>query len=402
MKYNRLLLHSVLLILVGLASAQFCVAYTASSIGKERRIYVSNLDQLYAAVNNPDNTRTRIVLAPGNYVLSAAYPNGGRLELQTDMTLQGQPGKRDAVLIDQSSLPNASFRLSPTVSVAGIRMGRGTNSLEWLAVKGGNLAANPLSVIEPDLLGSETNVIFSHVYVDCNASRTGILIRNRLAEHENRVINATLEYSEIANAFVNPAPGAGLALQNRIPGSQIRLNMTGNYIHDNRIGILNFNSGLGNLVENARLDIRSHNDVIDGNGCGLDLSGGSSGPGGPMSNENIVTVDMFAGSISDNGRPELTPTNGALLSGMYLAGGYGSDNVSDNLLSISLRGCKISNNGETDIYAYGAFSPNGVLAGTGNRLDLFLYGVSAFASIESADSVPFEPAGTNVVNIVQN
>ena len=364
----------------------------------EKKIYVTTLDELYAAVNNPDNAGTQIIIAPGTYVLSASYPNGGRLQLQTNMSLRGQPGQTDAVLIDQSALPFASFRLSPTVSVAPIRMGRGTNSLEWLSVKGGSVAANPLSVIEPDLLGIETNVTISHVYVDCNGSRTGILIRNRLQEHANRVINATLEHTEIANAFANPAtPGAGLALQNRISGAQIKLNMKENYIHGCKIGVLNFNAGLGNSIDNCSLDIVSHSDRIEDNGCGLDLSAGSGG-GLVYSNNGIVTVKMYGSIIKNNGVPQLIPNNGALLSGIYAAGAYGAV-ASNNLLNIGLWGCDISNNNASDIYAYGAFSATAFVAGTNNVFDLYLYGISANATIQSAASVPDEPAGTNVVNV---
>jgi len=361
----------------------------------QKKVYVSNLDELYTAVNNSDNAGTDVLLAPGTYVLSAAYPNGGRLELQTDMSLRGQPGQIDAVLIDQSSLPSASFRLSPTVSVAGIRMGRGTNSLEWLSVKGGSLAANPLSAIESDLLGTETNVSISHVYLDCNGSRIGILFRNRLLEHENRVINATLEFTEIANG--TNGTGFGVALQNRISGSQINLNMKGNYIHDCKIGVLNFNAGLGNPIDNCSLDITSHSDRIEDNGCGLDLSAGSGG-GSVYSNNGSVTVKIFGGTIKNNGVPQLLPNNGALLSGIYAAAAYGAT-ASNNVLNINLFGCDISNNNASDIYAYGAFSPTAVIAGVNNRFDLYLHGLSANATIESAVSVPAEPAGTNVLNI---
>jgi hypothetical protein len=372
-----------------------------SIVNREKKVYISNLDELYATVNDPGNAGTQVVLAAGTYVLNASYPNGGRLELQTDMSLRGQPGQVDAVLIDQSALPFASFRLSPTVSVAPIRIGRGTNSLEWLSVKGGAVAANPLSVIESDLIGAETNVTISHVYVDCNGSRIGILLRNRLQEHANRVINATLEHTEIENAFSNPnPPGAGLALQNRISGSQINLKMTGNYIHRCRVGVLHFNGGLGNNIEHCAVDIISHNDRIEGNGCGIDLSAGS-GTATAYSNNGRVTVKMYGTIIKNNGLAQLVPTNGALLSGIYAAGAYGAI-ASNNLLNVSLWGCDISNNNAPDIYAYGAFSPTAVVAGTNNHFDLHLYGLSANATIESAASIPVEPAGTNMINVLRN
>src|SRR4030095_11657035 len=70
----------------------------------KKKVFVSNLDELYAAVNDPGNAGSEVNLAPGSYILNANYPHGGRLELQTDMSLKGQIGQVDAVLIDQSSL----------------------------------------------------------------------------------------------------------------------------------------------------------------------------------------------------------------------------------------------------------------------------------------------------------
>jgi hypothetical protein len=361
----------------------------------KKKVYVSNLDELYAAVNDPENAGTEVVLAPGTYLLSASYPNGGRLELQTDMSLRGQPGQIDAVFIDQSALPISSYRLSPTITVAPIRIGRGINSIEWFSVKGGPAAVNPLAVIESDLLGDETNVTISHVSVDCNGSRTGILFRNRLEEHANRVINAKLEHSEIFGARSGIA--SGVAMQNRISGSQIKLDMKENYIHDCKIGIFNLNGGLGNSIDNCLLEFTSHSDRIENNGCGLDLSAASGG-GANYSNNGSVIVKMYGASIKNNGVPQLAPTNGALLSGIYAASAYGAI-ASNNNLNISLWGCEISNNNAPDIYAYGAYSSTAVIAGVNNRLDLNLYGLSANATLESAASVPAEPAGTNVVNI---
>jgi hypothetical protein len=372
------------------------LAKTGNTEGN-KKVYVSTLDELYAAVNDAGNAGKEVILSPGTYVLNASYPNGGRLELQPDMSLKGQPGQIDAVLIDQSSLPFASFRLSPTVSVAPIRMGRGTNSLEWLSVKGGSVAANPLSVIESDLLGTETNVAISHVYVDCNGSRTGILIRNRLDEHANRVINATLEDNEITNAFANNnPPGAGLALQNRISGAQIKLNMKRNYIHGCRVGLLNFNAGLSNSIEHCKLELTSYNDRIEGNGSGLDLGGGS-GAGSVYGNNNNTTVKMYGTTIQNNGQPQFPPNNGAFLTGISAAAGWNT--ASNNNLTVGLWGCYISNNNGTDIHANGAYSNTGSVGGTNNRLEIYLYGVAANAIVDAAASIPAEPAGTNVVNV---
>src|SRR5688572_11045072 len=53
----------------------------------KKKVYASNIEELYSAVNDPGNAGSEVVLAAGTYLLNASYPNGGRLELQTDMTL---------------------------------------------------------------------------------------------------------------------------------------------------------------------------------------------------------------------------------------------------------------------------------------------------------------------------
>ncbi|HEX6847348.1 MAG TPA: hypothetical protein VF144_10230, partial [Chitinophagaceae bacterium] len=219
--------------------------------------------------------------------------------------------------------------------------------------------------------------------------------RNRMEEHLNRVINATLEHSEIFGATSGVA--SGVALQNRISGSQIKLDMKQNYIHGCKIGVFNLNGGLGNSIDNCSLDLTSHSDRIEDNGCGLDLSAGS-GTATAYSNNGLVNVKMYGTIIKNNGVGQLTPTNGALLSGIYAASAYGAI-ASSNILNISLFGCDISNNNAPDIYAYGAFSPTPVIAGSNNRCDVYLNGLSANSTVVSAASIPAEPAGTNVVNV---
>jgi hypothetical protein len=52
-------------------------------------VNVSTVAQLYAAVNDPENADTLIVLAPGIYALSGTAPNQGSLVLQPHMGLAG-------------------------------------------------------------------------------------------------------------------------------------------------------------------------------------------------------------------------------------------------------------------------------------------------------------------------
>jgi hypothetical protein len=73
------------------------LALTASAIAQEQPVLnVSNVEEFYAAVNNPVNAGAIVVLASGTYTLTATdannqpRPNGGRLVLQSGMALVGQ------------------------------------------------------------------------------------------------------------------------------------------------------------------------------------------------------------------------------------------------------------------------------------------------------------------------
>src|SRR5215469_3320449 len=76
-----------------------------------KKVDVSNVNELYAAINDADNVGATIVLAPGTYLLNASYPNAGRVELLNNMTLEGQPGQPEAAIIDATALPNSSFTI---------------------------------------------------------------------------------------------------------------------------------------------------------------------------------------------------------------------------------------------------------------------------------------------------
>jgi hypothetical protein len=374
-----------------------------------KKIYVSTLDALYTAVNDPGNLGAEVILAPGTYVLNANYPNGGRLELQTDMSLRGQPGNSDAVLIDQSLL-NAGSYITPAASTGGIRLGRGSNSLEWLTVKGGTLSVNAFAVLAADLLSAETAIKISHVQVQGNGTRIGIDLRNRLAEHAGRKIYADIEHSEITGFTSSLGFALAVFNVNSAFGAEIRLNMRENYIHGNKIGLITNNGAFNRTMENGFIEITSQADRLENNGCALDPTGGGNQATTTFSNNNSTIVKMYGSKIRNNnppGVPEVQPVNGALPGGVYAVGGFNSVNnssgynrASNNTMKLFFYGCDISNNNGTDIYAYGAWCfPAAVLAGTNNLLEIYLHGQSANATVSVTQSEPAEPAGTNVVNV---
>jgi hypothetical protein len=320
--------------------------------------------------------------------------------LQTDMSLRGQSGDPNAVLIDQSSLPTGSLVLTVGGRTGGIRMGKGTNSLEWLSLKGANVSANPFSVINTDLLSTETWINISHVKIDVNGCVIGINLRNRLAEHAGRKI-----YAVNFNGFAIAAQ-----IANGASGSLINVTMRKNYIHGNKIGLLTFCSAQTASVINSTIEITSYADRIEGNGCGIDFTASVNQTTTTVANNNTGILKMFGSNISDNnppGQPQLAPVNGAFPGAMTLTAGYsnvnnigGYNRALNNTMLVECTGCTIANNGPTDIYAYASWClPACVLAGSNNLAELYLRGVSANATVESSASVPAEPAGTNVLNV---
>lgn len=391
-------------------SEEHTSANNLSTLKGKKKVLVSNLDELYAAVNDPGNSGSEVVLAAGTYVLNANYPNGGRLELQTDMSLRGQHGNSDAVFIDQSTLPATSLVLAVGGRTGGIRIGKGTNSLEWLSLRGAGVSANPFSVINTDLFSLETRINISHVKVDVNGCVIGINLRNRLAEHSGRKIYATLEGNEVYNAINFNGLGIAVQIANGASGSLIDVTMRNNYVHGNKIGLLAFCSAQTATVINSKIEIRSYADNIEGNGCGIDFTAGVNQTTTTVANYNTAILRMNGSSISYNnppGAPQLAPVNGAFPGAMTLTAGYnnvnnigGYDRASNNTMIVECNGCTFSNNGPTDIYAYSAWClPACVLAGSNNLAEVYLHGSNASVTIEAAASIPDEPAGTNVLNV---
>ena len=163
-------------------------------------INVTNIEELYAAVNNPANAGNQIVLAEGVYQLSAtapggaARPNGGRLELQENMSLRGVAGNRGAVVIDAANLPASSYTM-PIVNTGAIRMGKGTNAVEWLTVR--NAVNGGAGIIVHLSAAGTAYVRIAHIVSTGNLR--GIDIRNAGNSPTGFVIEAEIVDNDLYN-----------------------------------------------------------------------------------------------------------------------------------------------------------------------------------------------------------
>src|SRR5258707_8398024 len=78
------------------------IVLALSPCAMAQMIQISNVEELYSAVNNSANAGTTLVLSPGTYMLSATdanglpRPKGGRIEMLPDMSLIGVEGDRNA------------------------------------------------------------------------------------------------------------------------------------------------------------------------------------------------------------------------------------------------------------------------------------------------------------------
>jgi hypothetical protein len=353
-------------------------------------LFVGNVEELYAAVNDVANTDARIILAPGTYLLTAsndggARPNAGRLELQQGMSLYGVAGDRSAVVIDMSALPAASFNAS-VGKTSAIRVGRGSSSIEWLSIRG---SINSAAGIETDI-GDSNPAAITIAHVAAYESIRGIDLRNTGAAMSGRNITARVEDNEFFGG------NEGIRIVNvNVTGGKIDVSMSGNRVHDNVNGcIIEHNRG-----NDGTIYVRSSGDRFVNNALGCLIGGGLvAAPG--IANSNSTVFEGHGDSFSNNtAAPTGIDSGGLLVVGAETPGARNS--ASNNHVKVSLWGTDISGNQNADFQAFGARStanPAGI-SGTGNTVTIELRGVSKRVDVDVVNSLPFDAAGTNNVTV---
>ena len=367
-------------------------------------VNVTNIEELYAAVNNSANAGNQIVIAPGVYLLSVnapggvARPNGGRLELQENMSLRGVVGDRGAVVIDAINLPASSYSGVPQIMLTGaVRMGRGTNSIEWLTVRN---AVRGSANIETELVSTGTAYI-RVAHIASSNSQRGIDVRNIGAAAAGRVIEAEIVDNDLYNNRAT-AQGEGMRLINA-------LGVTGGIIYATLSGNRSYNNYFGLLVENNRtnqstITVFSSGDRFYENGLGA-LVGALSFNMTP-SNGNTVNFTARGTSFENNNGFNFFDFGGlAVIAGenSNLGSGGIPNGVNNNTANVELRNCRFANNQLHDIVAIGARSlPASIgVPGINNRVRLRLLG-TLVPVLETADSIPEYPGGMNSATIIRS
>jgi hypothetical protein len=315
------------------------------------------------------------------------------------MSISGVVDDRAAAVIDAASLPPSSFSI-PLRRTGIIRIGRGSNAVEWLTIAG-NPAAT--AAIETDL-GSTAAAWVRIANVVAGNSARGVDVRNVGAAMAGRRLHAEIRDSEffrgIEGIFVANFVGAH--------GGQITVEMSGNRSYENTLGCVFEND----RSINAMIHVRSNGDRFEDNGWGCRLGGGLSYTGWALSNSIILEAQGTA--FINNTRTEFVQLGPAIrpkFAGILVIGGdapapfkyfpFFHVETSSNTVVMRLTGCRISGNRGVDIEAWGAHSSNPSSFGVHNRVLIELRGVSEQADVEGGASWPADPSGSNTLTVIR-
>jgi hypothetical protein len=366
-------------------------------------IHVASVSDLYLAVNDPANAGARIVIAPGTYFLDPTQVNGGRLEFQQDMTIVGQRGDAGAVVIDASNLPSASYALGGAFATGAVRMGRGSNTLEWLTVQG---AVNGTAAVETDLPAGPDATIVRVAHIVAQGNTRGIDVRHLGPAFNGHVLRAILRDNE---ARRNTQFGIRVINTLDVTDATIHAMLSGNRAYDNIVGcfVVNLGSSQNTILVDSRSDRFTNNSV------GVGLLGGYTATTGTEANSNALVFHANGDRIEQNDvplDPSLLCQNHQVANCYNSGGGIGvtagwanttvPNEASANIVRLAVVDTTLFGNQDADINAWGAFSPNDLVAGTDNHVRILLKRNRHHPVIFTVDSDPPDPDGRNTVVLV--
>ena len=366
----------------------------------QRPVLVLNVEQLYASVNNTGNAGKTIQLTPGIYSLSPngptglPRPNGGRLDLQHDMSLSGVIGDRSAVVISAIGLPLTSYQNTNIPLSGAIRIGRGTNSIEWLTIRD---AQPGHANVDTGLIAPGTAYI-RIAHNTLSGSARGLSVLNFGPQSSGRTVEADI----IDNDFVENTFGLseGLRIGNfqAAVGSTVNARMTGNRSSGNQQGRLIVN----NRGLNCTINIISVSNDFNDNGVGTIIIGGLS-QSQTIATGNTINFSGFGDRLVNNRAPAQLD-----LGGFVVVGGENvsiPNGVNNNTVNVSLWGVSLRNNLLWDLGAIGARSaPESIGApGTNNRVtvQVFASDVGRNFIFGSYDTNPENPFSANSAVILR-
>lgn len=393
-RFPARLVPAILILILWFGSVQSRAGVHASPIAND--IQVSNVEELYAAVNDPMNVGARVVLLPGVYVLSPldpqgnTRPNAGRLELQADMSLAGVEGDRAAAVIEAIGLPPSSLNGGP-VPLAAIRIGRGHNAIEWLTVRNGRSGQG--NIITTLNNGNTAYIRVAHVA--STGAGNNLSIGNFGAAAAGRTLEVDISDSDLFEGTVGFRQGFRIGNFAGANGGVVNVRLNGN-----RIWGGGFNLIINNAVSGSAINVFSSGNHYFDNGAGLVVVGGIGGATGNTinysghgdrftSNDEALEVDRGGLLFFAGDRPFVTSTLGA----------------SGNTIDAKLFGCRMEGNADVDILAVGGRSvvPSFISTVFENRVVLEIKGMPRNGEMVEffSDSLPSTSLPSNSVTVIR-
>lgn len=368
-------------------------------------VQISNVEELYSAVNNPDNAGATLALAPGTYMLSAndpngaARPKGGRIELEPDMSLIGVEGDRSAVVINASNLPASSFPANAGPNAA-VRMGLGHNGLEWLTVRdAANAQANIDSGLQP--LDSGTAYLWI-AHVASTGSTRGLNILNFGPQASGQTIEADIIDCYFFDNDLSLSEGVRIGNFQGARGSTVNVRMSGSISWGQKTGWLIVN----NRANESTVNVFSSGNRFRGNGAGTIIVGGLSS-NNTRADGNTINFEAHGDQFLDNTNATEFDHGGLVA--------LGTDNISpvagggtSNTVNIKLWGCRMLGNTLWDLAGIGARAVPVSTASLSqnNRVTIEIQGDPSangkWQPVEFfADQLPASPNNGNSVTVIR-
>lgn len=368
-----------------------CSTTVRSMTNSPNAQYVSNVEELYAAVNDPHNAGRRVVAAPGIYMLSATdpngspRPNGGRLEFQHDMSLIGVIGNREAVVISAINMPSSSLTGGP-IPLAPIRLGRGSNAVEWLTLRDSKFGLG--NIVNGLAYSGTPHIRIAHIA--STGAAYGISFFNFGPTFSGKTLELDIVDNDLFEAAIGLRTGFRIGNFAGATGSVVNARLTGNRMWGNQFSLI-----VNNGAIDSTINVESAGNRYFNNGNGLAILGGFNANGNTVNfrGSGDLYINNTAGSAFDRG--------GLVIVGGENTAGPGLPN--NNTVTVSLYGCRFSGNDLWDLAAIGARSFPEALGdpGTNNHVTVNIFGMpSQHSGVEFfANSVPSEFSATNSVTV---
>jgi hypothetical protein len=396
------------------------LALTASAVAQQQPVVnVSDLEALYAAVNNPANAGAIVVLASGTYTLTAkdgnnqSRPNGGRLVLQSGMALIGQNSyvdfDNDGIwdprddnndgISDTDPVRGlifadpASETIINAVNLSGggggaVRIGL-DNRVEKLTVRNTNKIAAGIDVnVVPDIGGMRAEIR------DCLVEDGQRGIRLLIFTRSGVDSSAVLERNILRRNTGVFGFGAQVAIQ-FTSNSSWDVIVRNNRLYANRLGLF----VVGEASTNVESRVLSMRNMYLQNRLGAEIDGRDG-------NGQNIHFTSVKDDIFDNVGNVVAGLGGGIVAIAGLITHAGATPSSNNALDLQFLGTRWLGNfqgsSRRDLQVYGALSRAG-LPGTNNTARVLIrQGTSdgAVGAFQFIDSQPDDPTNTDTVTII--